>query len=130
MAEKDVKATRHNVTVCLLAEKPITYASATFQLAKSIDAGNLEDNGLIVMGYEISSSLQPDPNIKNNQLQRNGNKKRIIDAAEGSLGALGKITAKLKQYTWKQLYIGFGAGVLLSILLVKWVGRILTGTFF
>ena len=126
MSEKEVKATRHNVIILLLSDKPITYSKATFKLAKTIDTDLLADNGLLILGYDFKNGLDPQQST-NGQQSKTGSK--ITAALQGSTGALGKIYALVKGRSWKELYIGFAALVLVSILLVKWVGRILTGTF-
>lgn len=127
MSEKEVKATRHNVIILLLSDNPITYSQATFKLAKTIDTDLLADNGLLILGYDFANGLEIDDQ-KNRKRSQTGS--RIAAVLEGSPGALGKLYAKAKGIGWKQLYLGFAAGVILLILLSKWIGRILTGTFF
>ena len=113
--------------VCLLSESAITYDEAVFGLAKAINKDELETNDLLIMGYDIGDYLNPDAN-NNKKTSQTGSK--ITAALSGSTGALGKIYAKLKGRSLKELYIGFAGACLLSILLVKWIGRLLTGTFF
>lgn len=121
------KATKHNLLVRILSESPITYDQALFQLAKAIDKDQLEDNDLILIGFDFDEHGTHSPN----QTDRKSSKaaQKIKDIASRSPGALGDLYAFMKGYKWHQIYIGFAAVVLIGTLLFKWVIRLITGNF-
>ena len=121
------KSTSHNVIVHLLSERPITYAAAVFALAKSIDAEILDENDLIIIGYDFNDT-EPGSNQKQDRAPSRIAGK-IKDIASRSPGALGDLFALLKGRSWKEIYIGFAGIVLISVLLYKWLIRLITGTF-
>ncbi len=121
MSETEEKSTTHNVIVRLLSEKPITYASAVFQLAKNIDSKKLEDNGLILMGYDFND-------LGTHRKKERGPSKLGALAAR-SPGVLGDLFAFMKNYKWYQIYMGFAGAVLLGSLMLKWIIRAITGSF-
>ena len=123
MSETEEKSTTHNVIVRLLSESPITYASAVFQLAKSIDADQLEDNDLILIGYDFNGV-----DLGTNRKKERGQSKLGALAAR-SPGVLGDLFAFMKNYKWYQIYMGFAGAVLLGSLMLKWIIRAITGSF-
>ena len=121
------KSTSHNVIVCLLSARPITYASAVFALAKSIDVEILDENDLIIIGYDFN-----DPEPGSNPKQDPEPSKiaaKIRSAASGSPGAIGKLYSLIQGRKWHEIYIGFAGFVLIAVLLSKWFIRLIAGTF-
>ncbi len=122
MSETPEKKTSHNLLVRLLSESPITYDAALFQLAKAIDKEQLEDNDLILVGFDFTGiDTLPTKRVKGDS--------RLAQLAARSPGALGDFLALFKGRSPRDLYIMFCATVLGSILLYKWTIRLLTGTF-
>ena len=121
------KSTSHNVIVRLLSERPINYAAAVFALAKSIDAEILDENDLIIIGYDFNDTEPGSNQKKDREPSRIAGK--IKDIASRSPGALGDLFALLKGRSWKEIYIGFAGTVLICVLLYKWLIRLITGTF-
>jgi hypothetical protein len=123
------KSNKHNVIVRLLSEDPITYSSATFALAKSIDIDKLEDERLIIIGYDFNDSDQEETKTTKSKKpagEKTELSKKISAFLSRSPGALGDLYA---QHGWKGLYIGAAAGILVLILLQKWAVRLFTGNW-
>ena len=123
------KETKHNVIVRLLSKDPITHTAAVFTLAKSINIDDLDEEDIIILGYDfgdISPGEQPpiQPDRKPSKAAQ-----KIRDIASRSPGALGDLYAFMKGYKWHQIYIGFAAVVLIGTLLFKWAIRLITGNF-
>ena len=123
----DEKETKHNVIVHLLSENPITHAAAVFALAKSIDAEILDENDLIIIGYNFNEST-PDLNQKTDR-EPSKITQKIKELASRTPGALGSLFSLLKGRKWHEIYIGFAGIVLICTLLYKWLIRLITGTF-
>ena len=123
MSETDEKQTKHNMIVRLLSETPITYDSALFQLAKSIDKEMLEENDLILLGFDFNDS-EPGTHT-----QKERGPSKLMDLARRFPGPLGALLKMLKGTSARNLYIGFCGTVLLGILLYKRIFRLVTGTF-
>lgn len=123
MSETPEKKTSHNLLVRLLSESPITYDAALFQLAKAIDKEQLEDNDLILVGFDFTgvSDAQTQKKVKGDS--------RLAQLVARSPGALGDFLALFKGRSPRDLYIMFCALVLGAILAYKWTIRLLTGTF-
>ena len=109
--------------VRLLSETPITYDTALFQLAKSIDKETLEDNGLILLGFDFDIA-EPGTHEKK---ERGPNK--LAEIARRFPGPAGDLLSFMKSRSARDLYVGFCGTVLLGILLYKWIFRLVTGTF-
>jgi hypothetical protein len=119
------KDTKHNVIVRLLCESPITYSAATFALAKSIDKDTLEDEGLLVVGYDFDNAesetrANRDPSAAAS---------KIRGIASRSPGALGDLYAFIKNYKWWQIYIGACGVILAASLIFKLLVRTVTGNW-
>lgn len=123
MSENDEKKTIHNLVVRLLSESAITYDTALFQLAKAIDKDQLEENDLILIGFDFNDH---DPGT---HTKKNRGPSKIAALAARSPGVLGDLMALLTGRSKRDLYLGFCGAVLLSILLYKWAFRLITGTF-
>lgn len=123
MSKPDEKQTKHNMIVRLLSETPITYDVALFQLAKSIDKDTLEDNGLILLGFDFDTA---EPGTHERR-ERGPNK--LAEIARRIPGPLGDLLTFFKGRSARDLYVGFCGTVLLAILLYKWILRAITGTF-
>jgi hypothetical protein len=123
------KATKHNILIRLLSEEAITYDSALFQLAKCLDKETLQDEGILILGYDFGDA-EPGTHTEKKERQPSRLVARLNKAAERSPGALGDLYSMLRKYSWRQLYIGGAAAILILILAYKWTIRILTGTFF
>lgn len=123
MSEQPEKKTSHNLLVRLLSESPITYDAALFQLAKAIDKEQLEENDLILVGFDFRGLVQETP-----QEKEKGTSK-LAQLAARSPGAIGDFLALFKGRSPRDLYIMFCGVVLGSILLYKWIIRLVTGTF-
>jgi hypothetical protein len=121
------KSTSHNVIVRLLSETPITYAAAIYALAKSIDNDILDENDLIIIGYDFNDT-DPGSNQKTDRKPSKAAQK-LKDIASRSPGALGDLFALLKGRKWHEIYLGFAAVVLIGTLLFKWLIRLIAGTF-
>lgn len=122
MSETPEKKTNHNLLVRLLSESPITYDTALFQLAKAIDKDQLEDNDLILVGFDFNGVDQaPSQRVKGDSF--------LAKLTARSPGALGKFFALFKGRSPRDLYIMFCGSVLAIILAYKWTIRLLTGTF-
>ena len=122
MSETIEKKTNHNLLVRLLSESPITYDAALFQLAKAIDKEQLEDNDLILVGFDFNGVDQlPTKRVKGDS--------RLAQLAARSPGALGDFFALFKGRSPRDLYIMFCGTVLGAILAYKWIIRLITGTF-
>ena len=119
------KTTKHNLLVRILSESPITYDQALFQLAKAIDKDQLEDNDLILIGFDFDEHGTHAPQKKKGS--EAGSKLRSF--AEKSPGVLGDLYAFIKNYKWHQIYIGFAGLVLGLTLLYKFFIRLITGGF-
>jgi hypothetical protein len=126
MSEEE-KTNSHNVIVRLLSERPITYASAVFSLAKSIDAEELDSHDLIILGYDFND-IEPGSNVRVKP-KESAAAKKFKEMASRSPGALGDLFAFVKGYKWYQIYIGFAGAVLFGTLLFKWAVRLITGNF-
>lgn len=118
------KETKHNVIVRLISESPITYSSAVFKIAKAIDSEILDDEGLIVIGYDFND---PEPGTHLRRPSKTG--KKLSELASRSPGALGDLYAFIKNYKWYQIYIGFAGIVLAGTLLFKLLVRTITGNW-
>ena len=123
MSENDEKKTIHNLVVRLLSESPIGYDAALFQLAKSIDKDQLEENDLILIGFDFDD-YDPGTHRKKERGQS-----KLGALAARSPGVLGDLFAFMKNYKWYQIYMGFAGAVLLGSLLLKWIIRAITGSF-
>lgn len=121
MSENDEKKTSHNLLVHLLSESPITYDAARFQLAKAIDKEQLEDNDILIIGFDIINADK-----RSDHKSKMGSK--LSQLAARSPGVLGDLMALLKGRSKRDLYLGFCGAVLLAILLSKWAFRLVTGT--
>ena len=122
MSETTEKKTKHNLLVRLLSESPITYDTALFQLAKAIDKEQLEDNDLILVGFDFTGiGTLPTKRVKGDS--------RLAQLAARSPGALGDFLALFKGRSPRDLYIMFCGSVLAVILGYNWFIRLLTGTF-
>jgi hypothetical protein len=124
MSEQPEKKTTHNLIVRLLSESPITYDAALFQLAKAIDRDQLEDNDLILVGFDFTGV----PDAEKQKDKETGTSK-LAQLAARSPGAIGDFLALFKGKSPRDLYIMFCGVVLGSILLYKWIIRLVTGTF-
>ena len=122
MSETPEKKTSHNLLVRLLSESPITYDAALFQLAKAIDKDQLEDNDLILVGFDFAG-------IDQLPTKRTKGDSRLAKLAARSPGALGDLLALFKGRSPRDLYIMFCGSVLGLILAYKWFIRLITGTF-
>ena len=123
MSETDEKQTKHNMIVRILSETPITYDAALFQLAISIDKETLEDNGLILLGFDFDTAEPGTPTKE----ERRSNK--LAEIARRFPGPAGDLLSFMKSRSARDLYVGFCGAVLLGILLFKWIMRLVTGTF-
>ena len=122
MSEQPEKKTQHNLLVRLLSETPITYDTALYQLAKAIDKDQLEDNDLMLIGFDFSG-------VPDAQTQEKKGTSKLAELAARSPGAIGDFLALFKGRSPRDLYIMFCGVVLGSILLYKWLIRLVTGTF-
>ena len=122
MSENDEKKTIHNLVVRLLSETPITYDTALFQLAKAINKDQLEDNDLMLIGFDFTG-------VPDAQTQKKRGPNKLGELAARSPGVLGDLFAFMKNYKWYQIYMGFAGAVLLGSLLLKWIIRAITGSF-
>ena len=122
MSETPEKKTKHNLLVRILSETPITYDAALFQLAKAIDKDQLEDNDLILIGFDFDEHGTHAP-------QKKKGDSKLAALAARSPGALGDFFALFKGRSPRDLYIMFCGSVLGLILAYKWIIRLLTGTF-
>ena len=120
MSETPENKTTHNLLVRLLSESPITYDAALFQLAKAIDKEQLEDNDLILVGFDFTGMPDAQPQKEDSSLAQ---------LVARSPGALGDFFALFKGRSPRDLYIMFCATVLGAILAYKWIIRLITGTF-
>lgn len=109
--------------VRLLSETPITYNSALFHLAKSIDKEMLEENNLILLGFDFDT---PDPGT---HTKKERGPSKLAEIARRFPGPLGDLLTFFKGRSARDLYVGFCGTVLLGILLYKWILRAITGTF-
>ena len=123
MSEPPEKQTKHNMIVRLLSETPITYDAALFQLAKSIDKDMLEENDLILLGFDFDDS-EPGTHT-----QKERGPSKLAEIARRFPGPLGGLLSFLKGRSARDLYVGFCGTALLGILLYKWIIRAITGTF-
>ena len=126
MPEKGEKQTKHNIIVRLLSETPINYDTALFQLAKAIDKEKLEENDMLLLGFD-SFWLEDAESGNHKKKERGPNK--LAEIARRFPGPLGDLLKMLKGTSARNLYIGFCGFILLAILLSKWVMRLITGTF-
>ena len=122
MSEQPEKKTQHNLVVRILSESPITYAAAVYALAKAIDTIELEESDLIIVGYDFSG-------VPDAQTQEKKGTSKLAELAARSPGAIGDFLALFKGRSPRDLYIMFCGVVLGSILLYKWLIRLVTGTF-
>ena len=123
MSETLEKQTKHNLLVRILSETPITYDAALYQLAKAIDKDQLEDNDIMLIGFDFDEHGTHAP-----QEKKKGESK-LAALAASSPGALGDFFALFKGRSPRDLYIMFCGVVLASILAYKWIIRLITGTF-
>ena len=123
MSENDEKKTIHNLVVRLLSERPISYDTALFQLAKSINKEQLEENDLILIGFDFNDSEFT------TRTKKERGPSKLGELAARSPGVLGDLFAFMKNYKWYQIYMGFAGAVLLGSLMLKWIIRAITGTF-
>ncbi len=123
MSKPDEKQTKHNMIVRLLSETPITYDSALFHLAKSIDKDILEENGLILLGFDFDNA-EPGTHT-----QKERGSSKLAEIARRFPGPLGDLLKFIKARSARDLYVGFCGTVLLGLLLYKWILRAITGTF-
>lgn len=123
MSNPEEKQTKHTLIVRLLSETPITYNSALFQLAKSIDKEMLEENGLIPLGFDFDNA-EPETHER-----RERGPSKLAEIARRVPGPLGDLLTFIKGRSARDLYVGFCGTVLLGILLYKWILRAVTGTF-
>ena len=119
------KTTKHNLLVRILSESPITYDQALFQLAKAIDKDQLEDNDLILIGFDFDEHGTHAPQRE----KRSAAGSKLRSFAERSPGALGKIYSLLQGRKWHEIYVGFAGVVLICVLLSKWIIRFIAGAF-
>ena len=120
------KATKHNVVVRLLSSKPITYDVAVFTLAANIDLPELIAEDMLILGYGLQDS---EPGTRSNLKIEKGPSKlgnKISSVLSRSPGALGDLYA---QYGWKGVYMGGAVGILVLVLLQKFLARTITGNW-
>ena len=120
------KQTKHNIIVRLLSETPITYDAALFQLAKSIDKETLEENDMLLLGFDSYWLNDTEPET---HTQKESGPSKLMNLARRFPGPIGDLLKRLKGTSARNLYIGFCGTVLLGILLYKWFIRLVTGTF-
>jgi hypothetical protein len=121
----DEKKTKHNLMVRILSESPITYDAALFQLAKAIDKDQLEDNDIMLIGFDFEEHETHTPAKK----EKGERSSKLAQLAARSPGAIGDFLALFKGRSPRDLYIMFCALILGSILAYKWFIRLITGTF-
>ena len=124
MSEQPEKKTQHNLLVRLLSETPITYDTALYQLAKAINKDQLEENDLMLIGFDFTGV----PDTQTQKKKEKGTSK-LAQLAARSPGAIGDFLSLFKGKSPRDLYIMFCGVVLGSILLYKWIIRLVTGTF-
>jgi len=123
------KSTSHNVIVRLLSKDPITHTAAVFTLAKSINIDDLDEEDIIILGYDFGDIAPGKRSPIQNDRKTSKAAQKIKDIASRSPGALGDLYAFMKGYKWHQIYIGFAGIVLIGSLLFKWLMRLIAGTF-
>ncbi len=127
MAEE--KSSKHNIVIRVLSPTEITYDQAVFKLASSFYNNALEENGLLILGYDFDDPETGTHSQRKRKAGKSQVSSKLGDLAARSPGVLGDFFSLLKGYKWHQLYMGFAALVIGGALLWKWLIRLITGTF-
>ena len=105
----------HSFGIVLRSEK--TKAETFEALQKSLDVAVLNDAGVYIMAWDWT------PSKTTGKPGGNGSESGLKTGLSSLLSKAPGLATALKKYSWKQLYVGFAATVVILTLIGKLIAR-------